>query len=292
MLIHIWLDGLHDLLQQGHVLVLGHLAVDATLFLQLAVILGHELLHLAHHVVVPLLLNRLLIVLQLPREQVRLGILELDRVELILLLVYLVRDIGSGFRALYDPPILYLVCIDEPDIVTVVLHELRRHLQKLYLTHFLKEKAHFQALHVGVTLELTSLDQLKLVDPAELVKTDLFRSRLIVGRVYGRPKPHSYVVVLRALAGEDPSLHIIYDFGVTILTVHFGQFLPVVSEFVECYGSRRLFNLARVDLLEARRLAVGLLSRPVVLLVVVAADPGVPRLRRMLILILLLWMVL
>ena len=292
MLIRIWLDRLHDLLQQGHVLVLGHLPVEATLFLQLAIVLGHELLHLAHHVVVPLVLDRLLIVLQLPREQVRLGVLELNRVELILLLVYLVWDVARGFRSLYDPPILYLVCIDEPDIVTVVLHELRRHLQELDLTHFLKEKAHFQALHVGVTLELSGLEQLKLVDPAKLIKTDLLRCRLIVSRVQRRPEPHSYVVVLRALAGEDPSLHIIDDFGVTVLTVHFGQFLSVVSKLVECYGSCRLFNLARVDLLEARRLAIGLLGRPVVPLVVVAADPGVPRLRRMLILILLLWMVL
>ena len=279
MLIRIWLDRLQDVLQQGHVLVLNHLPVETTLYLQLAVVLGHELLHLAHHVGVPLMLDRLLIVLQLPREQVRLGVLELNRVELILLLVYLVWDAARGFRALYDSPILYLVCIDEPDIVAVVLHELRRHLQELDLTHFLKEKAHFQALHVGVTLELAGLQKLKLVDPAELIKTDLFRCRLVVSRVQRCPEPHSYVVVLRALAGEDPSLDIIDDFGVAILTIHFRQFLSIVSKLVECYGSCRLFNLARVDLLEARRLAVGLLGRPIVPLVVVAADPGVPRLR-------------
>ena len=121
----IWLDRLHDLLQQGHVLVLSHLLVETALVLQLGIVLRHELLHLAHHVVVPVLLNRLLIILQLPREEVRLGVLELNCVALFRLLVYLVGDAARGCCARNDLPILHLVCIDEPNIVTVVLHELR-----------------------------------------------------------------------------------------------------------------------------------------------------------------------
>ena len=86
--IHISLKTGQDLLQLWIVFILHVGPSNTHLFLHLRVILRHEFLHLIHDIVLPLSLNRLLIILQLSREQISLSFLEPNGLLLCLHLIY------------------------------------------------------------------------------------------------------------------------------------------------------------------------------------------------------------
>ena len=165
--------------------------------------------------------------------------------------------------------------IYEPHIVAVVSHKLRRHLQKLQLAHLLQKEAHFQALHVGVTLELLRLEEHELVDSAELVVADFFGCGFIVSRVEWRLELDRDVVLFGGLGGEDAGLDVIDNHFVA--TGGPTQLGAVVEKLFLRDRVRRLLNFAAVDLGEAGSGPDWLLVFFAVVLVEVEAHPCVPR---------------
>ena len=210
--------------------------------LHLCEVLCHELLHFALDVLFSLFLDNLLVIFELSGEEIRLGILEIKSFKLDLL----VEGDWLCLGPRRVPSILDLVRVYKPHIVAVVPHKLRRHLQKLQLAHLLQKEAHFQALHVGVTLELLRLEEHELVDSAELVVADFFGCGFVVSRVERRFELHSDVVLFGRLGGEDARLDVVDDHFVA--TRGPAQVGAVVEELFLRDRVRRLLNFAAVDL--------------------------------------------
>lgn len=124
LMVHVRFQLLEDGVKLGLVLVLSLVIVESHLALHLTVVLRHEFFHPVHHVVLSLSFDRLLIVLQLSREEVSLGVLELQSLLLCLSLVNVARDFEQvGARTVLD-----LVGVDKPNVIFVVSDKLARHL--------------------------------------------------------------------------------------------------------------------------------------------------------------------
>ena len=96
-----------------------------------------------------------------------------------LLLFFSIRNDTSYIDQVGNLAVLNLVCIDEPDVVIVIADELGRHLQDLLSAHLLDVMAYLQALHVSVSLKLTSFEHFELVGDTEVLIIDLFLSIFI-----------------------------------------------------------------------------------------------------------------
>ena len=122
--IHIWFDLIEHVLKLRLILFITLVFIDAHLFLHLIVVVRHKVLHLVHYLVTALCLNGILIVFQLSRKYICLGLLKL----LLLLFGLLFVDKARDFRHRFYPSILNLVCIDKPNVIEVIFNELCRHL--------------------------------------------------------------------------------------------------------------------------------------------------------------------
>ena len=162
--VHIWLQLLKHLLQLRIVLILSLILVDPHLSLHLVVVVGHEISHLVHHLVLLLGLDRLLVVLQLAGEEICLRILERYG---LLLGLGLVSKAGDLVEVLASA-VLNFVGVDEPNVILIIPDKLSMHLQDLNLTDFLKVVADFEALNVTILLELALLQKFIFVLQLEM----------------------------------------------------------------------------------------------------------------------------
>ena len=122
--IHIWFDLIKHMFKLRLILFITLIFVNAHLFLHLIVVVRHEVFHLVHYLITVLCLNCVLIVFQLSRKHICLGLLKL----LLLLFGLFLVDKAGDFRQISTPSILNLVGIDKPNVIKVISNELRRHL--------------------------------------------------------------------------------------------------------------------------------------------------------------------
>ncbi len=191
----IWPELLQDLFKLGLVLIFAQVGMNAHLSLHLIVVGGHEVAHLVHHVVLALCLNRLLVVAQLPRKQVRLLVLELLSLLLSLLIVFEAHDLVHVAAA----SIVDFLSVHEPHIVAVVPDKLSLHLKDLDLTDLLEVVADLEALYMGVAFKFTLLEQLVFVNDAEILIVDLLSGCFIACSIQRRLEFHCDGVGLRVL---------------------------------------------------------------------------------------------
>lgn len=168
-----------------------------------------------------------------------------------------------------------LLRVDKPDIVALILHELRLHLQKLQPAVTLEKATNLEALNIRVSLELLRLQELEFIEFQELSVVDGLASSFIRRGVHRRLEPHSDAVLVCVLPGEDARLDVVHDGFVDAATQT--QFFAVVQKLI-LWDSVQviLLQLARVDLRWRWWLADRLLRGIVIALVVVDAHPSMP----------------
>ena len=124
---------LEHLLKLWIVLILSLVLVNSHFFFHLIVVISHEVTHFVHDLVLALCLDRLLVVLQLSRKQIRLRVLEGD----CLLLSFCLASKAWDLVEILAATILDLVGVDKPDVILVISNEFSVHLQDLNLTDLL-----------------------------------------------------------------------------------------------------------------------------------------------------------
>jgi hypothetical protein len=172
-------------------------------------VLRHKFSHPVHDVVFPLGLDCLLVVLEFPRKQVGLSVLELDS---LLLSLFFVDETGY-FQEVLAGSVLDVVGVDKPNIICVIPDELAFHLENFLVPNFLHVVSHFETLDVGVSVELTCFQKLEFVHPAKSLKIDLFLGVFLCGIVDGSTELYCDAVTFSVLGRGHCSLNIVDHFG-------------------------------------------------------------------------------
>ena len=166
------------------VLILSLVLVYSHFFLHLIVVISHEVTHFVHDLVLALCLDRLLVVLQLSRKQIRLRVLECD----CLLFSFCLASKAWDLVEILAATILDLVGVAKPDVILVISDEFSVHLQDLNPTNLLQVVSYLEALHLTVLFKLALLEHLVLVFDFERLIVDLLGGVLVIGSVNGCPE--------------------------------------------------------------------------------------------------------
>ena len=189
------------------VLILPLILVNSHLFLHVLVVISHEVSHFVHYLVLTLYLNCLLVVLQLSSEQVRLRILEGNRLLLSFRLVSEARDLVEVLAA----TILDLIGVAKPDVILVISDEFNVHLKDLNLADLLQVVCYLEALHLSVLFKLEIFEQPVLIFDLECLIVDLFFCVFVIGSVDGCPELDRYRAVSLRVCLADARLNVVDD---------------------------------------------------------------------------------